>query len=79
MQRSEMKKTDVEIIGALMDIIGIVLAGHNEPIREDFKRQSRSAQVGYDVTRYLFTQGFILPGEKKDQIELKEEDLCQDQ
>lgn len=78
MFRSEKELTDVEMIDALMDIIEIVLAGNNKPIRDDFKRYSRMAQIGYDVTVYLFHEGIINPGEPNEQIKMKKEELCQE-
>lgn len=66
--------TDVEIIDAFYEIIGLLLKGYNEPIREGFSKKSRAEQVGYDLTMCLIRKDIIHVGQKEEQQKLELED-----
>lgn len=54
--------TDVEMIDALNEIMDIVIDCYNHPVREEYKKQSRSAQIGYDIQRCLLSHDLIRTG-----------------
>lgn len=62
MLRVQREMTDVEMIDALDGVIDIIIDSYNQPIREDFKKLSRSAQIGYDIQRYLLDHKLIRVG-----------------
>ena len=62
MLRVQRELTDVEMIDALDGIIDIVIDCYQHPIREGFEKSSRSAQIGYDIQRYLLDHRFIKVG-----------------
>lgn len=67
MQKTDRELSDVEIIDTYMEILDLVESTYEDPIREDFKKQSRSAQLGYDLLRLLIDKGVIAPGKKDPQ------------
>ena len=62
MLRVQREMTDVEMIDSLNGIIDIVIDCYQHPVREDFKKSSRSAQIGYDIQRYLMEHDLIRVG-----------------
>ena len=62
MLRPQREVTDVEMIDALNEIIDIIIDCYNCPVREDFRKQSRSAQIGYDVQKCLLRYDLIRTG-----------------
>ena len=62
MTRSQRDVTDVEMIDALNEIMDIVIDCYNHPVREEYKKQSRSAQIGYDIQRCLLSHDLIRTG-----------------
>lgn len=67
MQRIDREISDVEIIDIYMEILDLVEDTYEDPIRDDFKKQSRSAQLGYDLLRLLTDKGVMAPGKKDPQ------------
>lgn len=67
MQKTDRELSDVEIIDTYMEILDLVESTYEDPIREDFKKQSRSAQLGYDLLRLLIDKRVIAPGKKDPQ------------
>lgn len=67
MQKTDRELSDVEIIDTYMEILDLIESTYEDPIREDFKKQSRSAQLGYDLLRLLIDKGVIAPGKKDPQ------------
>ena len=62
MTRAQRDVTDVEMIDALNEIMDIVIDCYNHPVREEYKKSSRSAQIGYDVQRCLLSHDLIRTG-----------------
>lgn len=67
MQKTDIEVSDIEIIDTYMEILDLVESTYEDPIREDFKRQSRCAQLGYDLIRLLIKKGVIAPGDNDPQ------------
>lgn len=67
MQRTDIEVSDIEIIDTYMEILDLVESTYEEPIREEFMRQSRCAQLGYDLIRLLIDKGIIAPGKEDPQ------------
>ena len=62
MLRAQRDVSDVEMIDALSDVIDIIIDSYNKPIREEYKKLSRSAQIGYDIQRCLLDHDLIRVG-----------------
>ena len=62
MIRADKKLSHDELVEVLNDVIRLVLDAHNNEIRKDFQKSSRSAQAGYDITMYLLNNGIIKLG-----------------
>lgn len=62
MTRAQRDVTDVEMIDALNEIMDIVIDCYNHPVRDEYKKQSRSAQIGYDIQRCLLSHDLIRTG-----------------
>lgn len=62
MTRAQRDVTDVEMIDALNEIMDIVIDCYNHPVREEYKKSSRSAQIGYDIQRCLLSHDLIRTG-----------------
>lgn len=62
MLRPQREVTDVEMIDALNEIIDIIIDCYHYPVREDYKKLSRSAQIGYDVQKSLLRRDLIRTG-----------------
>lgn len=53
-------------------IADITLEAYNKDIQQGFEKQSRSAQIGYNVTKYLMDLGIIRIGKFDPQRKLGE-------
>lgn len=62
MLRPQREVTDVEMIDALNEIIDIIIDCYHYPVREDYRKSSRSAQIGYDVQKSLLRRDLIRTG-----------------
>ena len=62
MLRPQREVTDVEMIDALNEIIDIIIDCYHNPVRDDYKKLSRSAQIGYDVQKSLLRRDLIRTG-----------------
>ena len=62
MTRAQRDVTDVEMIDALNEIMDRVIDCYNHPIRENYKKSSRAAQIGYDIQRCLLRHDLIRAG-----------------
>ena len=62
MLRVQRDLSDVEMIDALNGVIDIIIDCYQHPVRDDFKKSSRSAQIGYDIQRYLMEHDLIRVG-----------------
>ena len=62
MLRVQREMTNVEMIDVLNGVIDIIIDCYQHPVREDFKKSSRSAQIGYDIQRYLMEHNLIRVG-----------------
>ena len=62
MLRVQRDLSDVEMIDALNGVIDIIIECYQHPVRDDFKKSSRSAQIGYDIQRYLMEHDLIRVG-----------------
>ena len=71
MQRTERELTDAEIIDAFMDILEIIIKSYDYPVREDFHRQSRAAQIGYDIQALLLSRRILMTGKANSQQKLQ--------
>lgn len=67
MQRTDKELSDVEIIDTYFEILDLIVRTYSEPLRADFLRQSRCAQLGYDLLRLTIDRGVIAPGKKDPQ------------
>lgn len=70
MQRTDRELTDVEIIDLYFEILDLIVGTYKDPLRADFLRQSRCAQLGYDLLRLTIDRGVIAPGEQDPQMRL---------
>lgn len=73
MQRTDKELSDVEIIDTYYEILDLIVSTYNNPLRVDFLRQSRSAQLGYDLMRLAMDKGVIAPGGQDPQIRMDTE------
>lgn len=62
MTRAQRDVTDVEMIDALNEVMDIIIDCYAYPVRDDFKKQSRAAQIGYDIQRCLLRHDLIRTG-----------------
>lgn len=72
MQKTERELTDVEMIDALLEIIDLIIATYDNPIRDEFKRTSRCSQAGYDIIMLLISKDMIRMGKKNPQLTIKD-------
>ena len=59
MQRTTRELTDVEMIDALEDIIEIICDCYEHPVRKEFEKASRAAQIGKDTVSKLLERGIL--------------------
>lgn len=59
MRRTERELTDVEIIDAFNYIVDLICDCYNHPVRSEFEKGTRSAQIGHDIV-HAMTQRDIL-------------------
>lgn len=72
MQKTERELTDVEMIDALLEIIDLIIATYDNPIRDEFKRTSRCSQAGYDIIMLLISKGMIRMGKRNAQMSIND-------
>lgn len=70
MQRTDKELSDVEIIDTYFEILDLIVRTYREPLRADFVRQSRCAQLGYDILRLTLDRGVIDLGGQDPQIRM---------
>ena len=70
MQRTDKELSDVEIIDTYFEILDLIVRTYREPLRADFVRQSRCAQLGYDLLRMSIDKGVIAPGGQDPQMRI---------
>lgn len=70
MQRTDKELSDVEIIDTYFEILDLIVRTYSEPLRADFVRQSRCAQLGYDILRLTLDRGVIALGGQDPQIRM---------
>lgn len=70
MQRTDKELSDVEIIDAYFEILDLIVNTYRHPPRPDFIRQSRCAQLGYDLLRMSIDKGMIAPGGQDPQMRM---------
>ena len=71
-----MRMTDKQISGAetrilLQGIIDIILDDYEQEVAPDFRKDSRAAQIGYKIQRFLLDNKIIEPGKKDNQRRLE--------
>lgn len=71
MRRTHRELTDVEIIDAFERILEIIIENSEHPVRDDFHKESRAAQDGYDIKRYLMDEKILTTGMRNQQERLK--------
>ena len=71
MVRGKKDLTPDEAMEIAQQVTDLTLDAYNNDIREGFKTQSRSAQVGYDITKYLMDKGIIKIGRYDPQRKLE--------
>lgn len=52
----------------LDEILKIIIDAYDDPVRDDFKKYSRSAQIGHDIVWRLLEEGIIATGKEEGQI-----------
>ena len=62
MLRVQREVTDAEAADVLGEIIDIIIDCYNHPVRPDFQKSARSAQIGYDIQRCLLSKNLIRTG-----------------
>lgn len=71
MRRTDRKLTNVEIIHAFETVIDIILNNYKGPVSENFKKESRAAQIGYLIQRYFIDEKIIEPGKENEQRKIE--------
>lgn len=71
MRRTLKELTDIEIIDTFFEIVDMICESYNHPVRGDFQKASRAAQIGYDIQRTLLDKQIIETGSKYNQEKLK--------
>lgn len=59
MQRTKKRLEIKEIIEAFNEIIEIICDCYNKPLRESFKHETRSTQIGKDIETALLKRGIM--------------------
>ena len=62
-----------ELLDILSNILQIVIAAFDSPLRKDFEKQSRATQIGYDITKLLVEKGFLAVGQREEQMRIETE------
>ena len=53
MQRVQREITDIEMIDALNEILDLIIDCYEGPVRPEYEKVSRSAQIGHDIVRVM--------------------------
>lgn len=53
MQRVQREITDIEMIDALNEILDLIIDCYEAPVRPEYEKDSRSAQIGHDIVRVM--------------------------
>ena len=53
MQRVQREVTDIEMINALNEILDLIIECYESPVRPEYEKDSRSAQIGHDIVRVM--------------------------
>ena len=67
MRKTERELTDVEMIDAFLHIVDIIIDDYDREVAPQFKNDSRAAQIGYKIQRFMIEDGIIEPGKKETQ------------
>lgn len=71
MRKTGKKNSDIEIRDTYNEILDLIVRTYEEPPRKDFEKQSRCAQLGYDLLRLTISSGLIAPGDSDPQMKLR--------
>lgn len=71
MRRTDRKLTNVEIIHAFETVIDIILNNSKGAVMECFRKESRSAQIGYLIQRFFVDEKILEPGEENEQLKIE--------
>ena len=52
----------------LKEILNIIIDAYDNPVRDEYKKESRCAQIGHDIVWDLLGQGIIATGKEEGQI-----------
>lgn len=59
MQRTRKRLQISEIVDAFNEIVEIIVECYNHPLREKFKNETRSTQIGKDIETALLKRGIM--------------------
>lgn len=71
MRKTERELTDVEMIDALLHIVDIIVDDYDKEVAPQFRKDSRAAQIGYKIQRFMIEAGIIEAGKKETQRRLE--------
>ena len=80
MQRTARELTDVEIIDAFEDIITLICDLYKRPVRREYQKASRAAQLGHDIVDHLMERDILDRFEKigyQTQVKLMAADIIE--
>lgn len=64
MYRTRKELTDVEIIDLFEWMVDMICDCYNYPVRKEFQKSCRAAQIGYDIEKRLLSAQIIAPGDE---------------
>ena len=59
MQRVQREVTDVELRGALDEIIDLVIECYEHPVKEEYQKGSRASQIGKEIVDKLLEKKIL--------------------
>lgn len=59
MQRVKREITDIEMIDALNEILDLIIDCYEGPVRPEYEKDSRAAQIGHDIVRVMTKRDLI--------------------
>ena len=71
MRRTEKQLTGAETRILLQGVIDIITDDYDKEVDPSFQKDSRSAQIGYKIQRFLLDEKIIEPGKKDNQRRLE--------
>ena len=71
MRRTEKQLTGAETRILLQGVIDIITTDYDKEVAPDFRKDSRAAQIGYKIQRFLLDNKIIEPGKKDNQRRLE--------